>query len=229
MDAPARLQQPEPELGDDAACSALFELGADPTVELTEGERIQLLEQGYVNLGQLLTPAQCEEAKSRIRAQLDTEAGSDENVARRAKEPNNITHPDDAILGNVFNKCNYDGLFDVTVAHPKLLAAMRLMLGDHIRRFSLNVRGAAPGSGNQVLHTDWGKNPGALQEPPSYQITNSIWMLDEFTEGNGATRVVPGSHKTGDGGQPPPSLVNAAGTLPATLSLFGSCLTCSDG
>jgi ectoine hydroxylase-related dioxygenase (phytanoyl-CoA dioxygenase family) len=234
MGVSARLLQPEPELGDAATRSALLELGADPAVELTDAERTQLLEQGYVNLGQLLTHAQCEEAKRRIRAQLDREAGSEENAARRAREPNNITHPDDAILGNVFNKCNYDGLFDVTVAHPKLLAAMWLMLGDHVRRFSLNVRGAAPGSGNQVLHTDWGKNPGALQDPPSYQITNSIWMLDEFTESNGATRVLPGSHRTGDGGQPPPSLVDAAGKLTATLSLptlslFGSVLTWNVG
>eukprot|EP01043_Picozoa_sp_COSAG02_P092421 COSAG02_NODE_29041_length_577_cov_0.753138_1_plen_100_part_01 len=94
-----RLLQPEPELGDAATRSALLELGADPAVELTDAERTQLLEQGYVNLGQLLTHAQCEEAKRRIRAQLDHEAGSEENAARRAREPNNITHPDDAILG----------------------------------------------------------------------------------------------------------------------------------
>lgn len=206
------VQHP-PELGDDATRSALIELGADPAVQLTEAERAQLLDQGYVNLGQLLTPAQCEEAKRRIRAQLEEEADSEENVARRAREPNNISHPEDIILGNVFNKCNHDGLFDATVAHPKLLAAMRLTLGDHLRRFSLNVRGAAPGSGNQVLHTDWGKNPGALETPPSYQLTNSIWMLDEFTEANGATRVVPQTHRTGDGGQPPPSLADAAGEL----------------
>jgi ectoine hydroxylase-related dioxygenase (phytanoyl-CoA dioxygenase family) len=84
------------------------------------------------------------------------------------------------------------------------------MLGGCFRRFSLNVRGAAPGSGHQDFHTDWGKNPGALMTPPVYQITNSIWMLDEFTTSNGATRILPTSHKSGEGGQPPASLTNAA-------------------
>jgi hypothetical protein len=148
-------------------------------------------------------------ASGRLPCQVDDEFHLEAAVARRAQQPNNIMHPDDIIFGSVFNKCNHDGLFDATVAHPKLLAAMRLMLGDHLRRFSLNVRGAAPGSGHQDLHTDW--NPGALETPPSYQITNSIWMLDAFTEANGATRVVPQSHRSGDGGQPPPSLADAAG------------------
>jgi ectoine hydroxylase-related dioxygenase (phytanoyl-CoA dioxygenase family) len=31
--------------------------------------------------------------------------------------------------------------------------------------------------------------------PGEYQVCNSIWLLDDFTEENGATRVVPGSHR----------------------------------
>jgi ectoine hydroxylase-related dioxygenase (phytanoyl-CoA dioxygenase family) len=58
---------------------------------------------------------------------------------------------------------------------------------------SLNSRAALPGQGHQDLHTDWGGSvPVGV-----YQVCNSIWLLDDFTVSNGATRVVPGSHRSG--------------------------------
>ena len=34
-------------------------------------------------------------------------------------------------------------------------------------------------------------------EPPQYRVCNSLWLLDEFTATNGATRVLPASHRRG--------------------------------
>ena len=42
----------------------------------------------------------------------------------------------------------------------------------------------------QKLHDDAGQRPDEI----GFRICNSIWLLDYFTEENGATRVVPGSH-----------------------------------
>ena len=56
-------------------------------------------------------------------------------------------------VSTVFNKQNPDGLFDAPVTHPRVLACMRLMLGDSFKLSSLNFRGANPGSGLQGLHT----------------------------------------------------------------------------
>ena len=103
-------------------------LGAEPEVELTEEERTTLLTQGFLNLGQLISPEQCEEAKRRILAQVRSEKPSEWSV-----------RTGDISLSNVLNKCNDDGLFDVAITHPKLLAAMRLTLGDSFRLFSLKV------------------------------------------------------------------------------------------
>src|SRR5580693_8478543 len=75
----------------------------------------------------------------------------------------------------------------------ELLACMDHVLGD-FKLSSLNFRAALPGQGHQNLHTDW----GGPVEPGAYQVCNSIWLLDDFTADNGATRVVPGSHRFGN-------------------------------
>ena len=48
--------------------AALAALGADPASALTPAEWDQLASQGFLNLEQLLTTTQCEEAKRRIHA-----------------------------------------------------------------------------------------------------------------------------------------------------------------
>jgi ectoine hydroxylase-related dioxygenase (phytanoyl-CoA dioxygenase family) len=66
------------------------------------------------------------------------------------------------------------------------------VLGGDLKLSSLNYRAALPGSGLQGLHADW----GAAVAPGDYYVCNSIWLLDDFTELNGATRVVPGSQRS---------------------------------
>jgi ectoine hydroxylase-related dioxygenase (phytanoyl-CoA dioxygenase family) len=74
----------------------------------------------------------------------------------------------------------------------RVLACTAHVLGE-FKLSSLNFRAALPGQGHQNLHGDW----GGPVEPGDYQVCNSIWLLDDFTAGNGATRVVPGSHRSG--------------------------------
>ncbi len=83
--------------------------------------------------------------------------------------------------------------FEVCFAHPRVLAAIAHVLGGDLKLSSLNSRAALPGQGAQALHADWS---GPVPEG-EYKVCNSIWLLDPFTEENGATRVVPGSHRTG--------------------------------
>ena len=91
------------------------------------------------------------------------------------------------------NLPNKGEVFDILYTHPKLLSAIRHILGDELKLSSLNFRSAKPGKGAQKLHVDW---PEAV-EPGHYKVCNSIWLLVDFSVANGATRVVPGTHLCG--------------------------------
>ena len=73
--------------------------------------------------------------------------------------------------------------------HPLALAAAQHILK---RPFKTRIHGRnpLPGFGQQGLHADW--RPRRAGEP--YQAATAIWMLDDFRDENGATRLVPGSH-----------------------------------
>jgi ectoine hydroxylase-related dioxygenase (phytanoyl-CoA dioxygenase family) len=69
-------------------------------------------------------------------------------------------------------------------------AAARVLARPH--RGGVHGRNPLPGFGQQGLHADWRpRQPGA-----PYAVLTVIWMLDDFTPDNGATRVVPASHKS---------------------------------
>ena len=58
----------------------------------------------------------------------------------------------------------------------------------------LNARDALPhGTAVQPLHTD--ADHGAKADAQGYLVCTAIWMLDPFTRENGATRLVPGTHR----------------------------------
>ncbi len=92
-------------------------------------------------------------------------------------------------LGDLVNK---DPLFEVCFTHPRVLAGVARVLRGECKLSSLNGRAALPGHGHQPLHVDW----NASVAPGQYLVCNSIWLIDDFTEANGATRVVPGSHRS---------------------------------
>ena len=52
------------------------------------------------------------------------------------------------------------------------------------------LHGSALGDG-QPLHAD----SGAIADDAGYFVANSVWLLDDFTPENGATRFIAGSHR----------------------------------
>lgn len=81
------------------------------------------------------------------------------------------------------------------VAHPRILELANTFLAPWTNRIQLHLTQVIrimPGQGTQPLHRDrlaWGGFVPREIEPQF----NTIWALTDFTEENGATRIVPGS------------------------------------
>jgi len=89
-------------------------------------------------------------------------------------------------LSNLFNKSR---AFDRCLTCAPTLAAAHYLLGE-IRVYSLNARNPLKGQGQQLLHADVPR-----VSPNDWRVVNSMVLLDDMTQSNGPTRVVPGSHK----------------------------------
>jgi phytanoyl-CoA dioxygenase PhyH len=82
--------------------------------------------------------------------------------------------------------------FDDTALHPLLTGVLDELLRQY--QFSAPVAiHIGPGETAQVLHRDEDVYPLARPHPPV--VLNTMWALCDFTAANGATRLVPGSHR----------------------------------
>lgn len=81
--------------------------------------------------------------------------------------------------------------------------------------FTANI--TAPGGHAMAVHTDQTYAPLHTGYP---LVVNVMWMLDDFTEANGATRVVPGSHRFED----PVGYLRAGGPTVAAEGAAGTAL-----
>jgi ectoine hydroxylase-related dioxygenase (phytanoyl-CoA dioxygenase family) len=161
--------------------SALRALGVTDTT-LTQAEKNSLDQDGLLYLPGILAPAQIEAMRARLAELLAIEK---ENAGKEVHQEAGT-----ARLSNLVDKGD---AFRICFTHPRVLAALAHVLGNDMKLSSINSRAALPGQGLQGLHADW----WGLVEPGHYQVCNSIWLLDDFTTENGATRVVPGSHRSG--------------------------------
>lgn len=93
----------------------------------------------------------------------------------------------------VFSLHNKGLEFEHLVQEPTVLEVMEHLLGFNFLLSSTHANIAGPGGASMNVHADqtFARSPW----PPYALVANSMWMLDDFTPDNGATRVVPGSHK----------------------------------
>ena len=91
---------------------------------------------------------------------------------------------------------------DPMLTNPVVTGICRAVLGDGFRISSATTIAIGPGESAQALHYDAQVYP--LPRPEPQVVVNSMWALTPFTEANGATRLVPGSHEWPTGRRPEP-------------------------
>ncbi len=140
----------------------------------------QIKERGYVVIENLLNDDEIQRIRTALEPYLqgelmgrnDFEGFQSERVyALLAK------HPDFAII----------------VEHPTILPILdELLEPDYLLSANLAIN-SHPGETPQALHRD---NPGGMySDPTAIHGVSTIWNFDDFTEDNGATEIVPYSHK----------------------------------
>ena len=150
---------------------------------IPEHHRRQLEESSFVLLEHFMSPDLLEE----VRQQLDSvyaaegdKAGSEFRQETETRRLANLVEK-----GEVFRRL---------ITTPQILDYVATVIPGEFKLSSLNARAPNPQSEwVQPLHCD----TGALPDAKGNTICNVIWMLDDFTSENGATRLVPGSHKWG--------------------------------
>jgi ectoine hydroxylase-related dioxygenase (phytanoyl-CoA dioxygenase family) len=91
-----------------------------------------------------------------------------------------------------YNLLAHGEVWQQVPVQPQVLELIEGVIGDECLVSSLASISLAPGETGQVIHADDQVHP--LAKPHAATVCNSMWALTDFTEANGATRVVPGSH-----------------------------------
>jgi ectoine hydroxylase-related dioxygenase (phytanoyl-CoA dioxygenase family) len=173
---------------------------------MTDDERRQLDEQGFVVLEDCMGRDLLRELRERIHGVFDAEGDRAGNEFRTEAHAQRLANLVDK--GEVFRRA---------IVLPRVVECVRHVLGPHVKLSSLNARSADPnGDVPQPLHVDM----SALPDEQGYWVCNTVWMLDDFTTENGATRVIPGSHRCGH--RPQDMLEDPRAPHPQEVLVLGS-------
>jgi ectoine hydroxylase-related dioxygenase (phytanoyl-CoA dioxygenase family) len=149
----------------------------------------------------------------------------------RAADPD-MVHVNDVLQTFYARVRNLTGLagksptfVDAVLLHPLLLGAADAIIGPNCASFSLNVAqlmAREPGARQQWLHRDddvWSFVP----EPHPHLELSTVLALTDFRQENGATAVVPGSHRWEHDRRPEPhEVVHAEMPAGAGIVYLGS-------
>ncbi|HEX2381144.1 MAG TPA: phytanoyl-CoA dioxygenase family protein [Acidimicrobiales bacterium] len=92
----------------------------------------------------------------------------------------------------IYNLLVHGDLYERIPVHPNVLPVVEGVLDRGCLVSSLSSIAIGPGESAQPIHADDQLIPLPKPHPPT--VCNTMWALTDFTDENGATRVVPGSH-----------------------------------
>ncbi len=178
--------------------------GVDESVADAAGDIVAALgADGYAMLPDAITDDEVQAARRALEEILEvTPGGRDDFEGRNTRR-----------VYALFAKTR---ALDVMATHPVVLAVLDRVLGN----YQLSAPAAISiGAGEvaQPLHSDDAIYP--MARPHQELVVNVMWPLEEFTEANGATRIVAGSHRwTSE--QPTPTTPTRTIEMPARTALL---------
>ncbi|HEX4868638.1 MAG TPA: phytanoyl-CoA dioxygenase family protein [Acidimicrobiales bacterium] len=92
----------------------------------------------------------------------------------------------------IYNLLVHGPTFERVPVHPNVLPVVEGVLDRGCLISSLSSIAICAGETPQPLHADDQLMPIPKPHPPT--VCNTMWALTDFTEANGATRIIPGSH-----------------------------------
>ena len=94
----------------------------------------------------------------------------------------------------LYNLLALDEIYERVPVHENVLPVVERVLDPGCLVSSLSSIAILPGETAQPIHADDQLIP--LDKPHAPTVCNSMWALTDFTDANGATRLVPGSHRS---------------------------------
>ena len=112
----------------------------------------------------------------------------------------------------IYNLLAHGPDFEQVPVHPAILPICEGVLDQGLLVSSLSSIAIGPDESAQPIHADDQIIP--LPKPHPATVCNTMWALTEFTEANGATRIIPGSHKADES----PDLFRHYDSIPAEMA-----------
>jgi hypothetical protein len=150
---------------------------------LSPADRRQLDELGYLVIPDFVPATMLDEMRERVEALWAAE-GDDAGTEFRLE-------PGTRRLANLVDKGD---VFTRMIVMPGILECVEAVIGPDYKLSSLNARSTNP---HNPEAQPWHVDAGAIADERGYWVCNTIWMLDDFTPDNGATRMIPRSHTWG--------------------------------
>ena len=112
----------------------------------------------------------------------------------------------------IYNLLAHGPHFEQIPVHPGILPICERVLDPGLLVSSLSSIAIGPGETPQPIHADDQVIPLPKPHPPT--VCNTMWALTDFTEENGATRLIPGTHKAPES----PDLSGRYDSIPAVMN-----------
>ncbi len=158
-----------------------------PSTASGEEVAAALAAEGCAVVERVVPPSVLDQARAELQPWLEgTPVGSDDFSGRRTRRTGGLIARSPTCRD--------------LIMHPLVLDAVGKVLS-HVTSFQLHltqVIAIGPNEPAQTIHRDqWAFD--FFPFPADYDVQcNTIWAMNDFTEENGATRLIPGSHKLAD-------------------------------